>query len=69
VVMLRNKTWLNYDDSFPVIAEISRQVYNAFNPTAQLDAIHAKSVPFCSLETIDPQLFPDLRSSDLPPIR
>lgn len=69
VVMLRNKFWLEYRDSFPVIAEISRMVYNTFNPAEPLDETHTEPVPLCSLGSIDPQLFTDLRSGSLPPIR
>jgi beta-lactamase class A len=69
VVILRNRTWLNYEESFPTIAEISRMAYNTFNPAQSLDQTHTESVPLCSLGSIDPQLFPDLRSGTLPPIR
>lgn len=69
VIELHNKHWLNYDESFPVIAEISRVVYNTYNPTAKLAQTNTKSVPFCSLDTIDPKLFTDLQASSLPPIR
>lgn len=68
-VILRNRTWLDYSDSFPTIAEISRRVYNDFNPADSLAETHTKPVPVCSLGTIDPQLFTDLRSGALPPIR
>jgi uncharacterized protein YraI len=69
VVMLRNKRWLNYEDSFPTIAEISRMVYNSFNPADALEQMHTQPVPLCNLGSIDPQLFIDLRSGELPPIR
>jgi len=68
-VMLRNKTWLNYADSFPTIAEISRMVYNTFNPAEPLAQTHTESVPLCNLGSIDPQLFTDLRAGSFPPIR
>lgn len=68
VVMLRNKRWLNYEDSFPTIAEISRIVYNAYNPANVLDQAHTEPVPQCSLGSIDPKLFTDLRSGTLPPL-
>ncbi len=66
VIMLRNRTWLSYIDSFPTIAEISRQVYNAFNPANTLAETHTKPVPLCSLGSIDPQLFSDLRAANFP---
>jgi beta-lactamase class A len=69
VVMLRDRTWLSYTDSFPTIAEISRMVYNAFNPADALTQTHTQPVPACSLGSIDPQLFTDLRSGTFPPIR
>jgi hypothetical protein len=69
VVMLRNKSWLNYDDSFPLIAEMSRQVYNFFNPAEPQADIDPESVPECSLDTIEPSLFTDLLAPELPPIR
>jgi hypothetical protein len=34
VVALHNPTWLDFSESFPLITEISRTVYNYFNPTA-----------------------------------
>ncbi|MBX3066927.1 MAG: serine hydrolase, partial [Anaerolineae bacterium] len=69
VVMLHNKTWLDYDDSFPLIAEISRQAYNYFNVNAPMPQVEATSVPSCTLDTIEASLFPDLTSGSLPPIR
>ncbi|MEP7286795.1 MAG: serine hydrolase [Chloroflexota bacterium] len=69
VVMLRNKKWLNYEDSFPTIAEISRMVYNTYNPATALAQTHTQPVPQCDLGSIDPRLFVDLRSGSLPPIR
>ncbi len=69
VVLLRNKRWLNFEDSFPTIAEISRMVYNTYNPADPLDQTHTDPVPECGLGSIDPQLFIDLRSGSLPPIR
>jgi len=34
VVALHNPTWLDFSESFPLITEISRTVYNYFNPAA-----------------------------------
>lgn len=36
--------WLPYELSWPIIAEVSRMVYNAYNPTVPLDAIHPTQV-------------------------
>jgi uncharacterized protein YraI/beta-lactamase class A len=69
VVLLRNRAWLDYQDSFPTIAEISRMIYNRFNPANVLAQSHTQPVPQCSLSTLDPQLVPDLRSGQLPPPR
>jgi hypothetical protein len=33
VVALHNPTWLDFGESFPLITEISRRIYNYFNPT------------------------------------
>lgn len=44
VVMLHNRTWLNYKSSFPAMSEVSRLVYNAYNPAYPLGAIHPKPI-------------------------
>ncbi len=38
VVALHNPVWLDFSESFPLIAEMSRTIYNYFNPTAPLAA-------------------------------
>jgi beta-lactamase class A len=68
-VMLRNKTWLDQQDSFPLIAEISRATYNAYNPTTPLAQTHTENVPECTIDTISRSLLDDLQSNNLPPIR
>src|SRR5258708_23841226 len=45
VAMLHNQTWLKSDESFPLIAEISRMTYNTFNPAASMDNIHPQPPP------------------------
>jgi beta-lactamase class A/uncharacterized protein YraI len=45
VMMLYQPTWLNFQESLPVIAEVSRQVYNYYNPDAPLDAIRDGFIP------------------------
>ncbi len=66
-VMMHGKTWLSSDQTFPIISEISRMVYNAYNPGKPLDKIHPQLVPaHC---TPDPELLRALRATSLPPIR
>jgi hypothetical protein len=38
VVALHKPTWLDFGESFPLITEISRTVYNYYNPTAPMKA-------------------------------
>ncbi len=45
VMMLHQPTWLNFQDSLPVIAEASRVVYNHYNPNAPLAAIREGYIP------------------------
>ncbi|MCB9453420.1 MAG: serine hydrolase [Anaerolineaceae bacterium] len=45
VAVLHNPTWLDFSESFPLIGEISRTVYNYYNPTAPLAAVHQEAVP------------------------
>lgn len=49
VVALHNPVWLNFDESAPLIAEISRAVYNHYNPDAPLEAVREEIVPECNL--------------------
>lgn len=37
VVALHNPIWLDFSESFPLITEISRRIYNYFNPTAPFE--------------------------------
>lgn len=37
VMALHNPTWLDFSESFPLMSEISRTIYNYFNPTAPLE--------------------------------
>jgi hypothetical protein len=39
VTVLHNPVWMDYSESFPLIAEISRVVYNYYNPTAPIAEI------------------------------
>ncbi|MFN8531020.1 MAG: serine hydrolase [Anaerolineae bacterium] len=45
VVVLHNPTWLNFDESSTLIAEMSRTIYNYFNPTAPMAEVRYESVP------------------------
>ena len=45
VMMLYQPTWLNYQESLPVIAEVSRQVYNYYNPDAPMAEIRDGFIP------------------------
>lgn len=45
VMMLFQPTWLNFQESLPVIAEVSRQVYNYYNPDAPMTAIRDGFIP------------------------
>jgi uncharacterized protein YraI len=66
-VVMRGKTWLSSDVTFPIVSEISRMVYNAYNPDRPLDRIHPQDVPKNC--TPDPELLTALRATTLPPIR
>jgi uncharacterized protein YraI/beta-lactamase class A len=66
VTILHNRTWLKSDESFPLIAEISRLTYNTFNPGTPLDKIHPQPVPADC--TFGDDLIANLQSPDLPPI-
>ncbi len=60
--------WLPYELSWPIISEVSRMVYNAYNPSAPLDAIHPTQVDeTCDLT--DNPLLPILSSSSVPSAR
>jgi uncharacterized protein YraI/beta-lactamase class A len=45
VIVLHNPTWLDFSESFPLIAEISRAVYNYYNPDAPVENIRPADVP------------------------
>jgi uncharacterized protein YraI len=49
VTILHNPTWLDFSESFPLIAEITRAVYNYYNPTAPLEQVREETVPECDL--------------------
>ncbi len=66
VIALHQRTWLNYKGSFPVMAEVSRMVYNAYNPKASLTAIRSQPIPKeCPL---DPAVIADLQDANAPPL-
>jgi uncharacterized protein YraI len=66
-VVLHGKTWLSSEQTFPIVSEISRMVYNAYNPGRPLDKIHPHDVPIQC--TPDAELLKALRATTLPPIR
>jgi uncharacterized protein YraI/beta-lactamase class A len=45
VMTLYNPTWLDFSESFPLMAEISRTVYNYYNPDAPMAEVERKEVP------------------------
>lgn len=45
VMMLYQPTWLNFQESLPVIAEASRLVYNYYNPDAPMEEIREGFIP------------------------
>jgi uncharacterized protein YraI len=45
VMMLHQPTWLNYSESLPVIAEVSRRVYNYYNPDAPQPVVRDGFIP------------------------
>lgn len=47
-MMLYQPGWLNFQESLPLIAEVSRRVYNYFNPSAQQPEIRAGYIPEAS---------------------
>ncbi len=49
VVTLHIPTWVDFSISFPLIGEVSRTVYNYFNPAAPLAAIRDEEVPNCDM--------------------
>jgi uncharacterized protein YraI/beta-lactamase class A len=44
VVAVHNPVWMDFGESFPLIAEISREVYNYYNPDAPMPAIREGEV-------------------------
>ncbi len=55
-----------WPQEFPKVSELSRIVYNAYNPTALLADIHPGSIPECGQP--DPTLLRDIQASSMPPI-
>lgn len=45
VMMLHEPTWLQYEQSLPVIANVSRTVYNFYNPDAPLAEVREGFIP------------------------
>jgi uncharacterized protein YraI len=54
VVVLHGPVWLNFEESFPLIEDISLTVYNYFNPDAPMLAARQSNVPeVCELSNAD----------------
>ncbi|MCE2489265.1 MAG: serine hydrolase [Anaerolineae bacterium] len=45
VLLLNQPQWLDFQRSLPLMAEVSRLIYNAYNPQAPLDAIREGFIP------------------------
>ena len=45
VMMLHQPEWLNFQESLPIIAEVSRLIYNHYNPDAPLEAVREGFIP------------------------
>ncbi len=45
VLLLNRPQWLDFQRSLPLMAEVSRLVYNAYNPQAPLDSIREGFIP------------------------
>lgn len=45
VTMMYQPTWLNFQESLPLAAEVSREVYNYLNPATPLDTIRDGYIP------------------------
>ncbi len=65
-ITLHQRSWLNYKASFPAMSEVSRMVYNAYNPTHKLSAIHAQPIPLAC--PLDSKALDTLQKPDAPPI-
>ncbi len=66
-ITLYGRGWLPYEQSWPTIAEITRMVYNAYNPAEPLAAIHPATVDeTCNLQTSP--LLSELQQSIVPPL-
>lgn len=64
-MILHGREWLPYEQSWPVMAEIARMTYNAFNPSQPLEAIHPSTVDeTCNLS--DSPLLGELQQSIVP---
>ncbi|MFN8374271.1 MAG: serine hydrolase [Anaerolineae bacterium] len=61
VVALHTPTWMDFSISFPLVAEISRNVYNYFNPTTPFASIRNETVPECDMGS-NGQIISDLMS-------
>jgi len=65
VVAVHNPIWMNFEESFPLVAEITRQVYNYFNPDAPMEAIREGEVSDVCIGLGNP-LIEQLIAGDVP---
>jgi len=63
-IILHQRTWLNHLTSFPAMSEVSRMVYNAYNPAHKLNTIHAQPIPLAC--PITDSLLSDLQIGNAP---
>jgi uncharacterized protein YraI/beta-lactamase class A len=60
VIVLHNPVWLNFDESSTLVAEMSRTVYNYFNPNATMQEVRYEEVP-AQCELLGNPIISDLR--------
>ncbi|MCC6613978.1 MAG: serine hydrolase [Anaerolineae bacterium] len=65
VVAVHNPIWMNFEESFPLVAEITREVYNYFNPDAPMEAIREGEVSDVCIGLGNP-LIEQLLAGDVP---
>ncbi|MCA9907046.1 MAG: serine hydrolase [Anaerolineae bacterium] len=65
VAAVHNPVWMNFEESFPLISEITREVYNYFNPDAPMAAIREGEVSDVCVGLGNP-LIDQILSGDVP---
>jgi hypothetical protein len=70
VVVLHNPVWLEFSESEPLIEEMSRTVYNYFNPDAPMAEVRASDpaaagdVATCNQNLFGSQIIDDLMAAE-----